>query len=110
MYSHKHHEQSFKINSERLFLRPIIKNDSDLIVSWRNSSEVRSTSFDNNKLTIENHFKWFNNNRCNRVDYVFDENTGGKAIGFNFVEQNKNVKIKMDDFMEMEIFPKDLTI
>ena len=58
MYSHKHYEQSIKINSERLFLRPIDTSDTDLIISWRNSSEVRSVSFDSTKLTIENHLKW----------------------------------------------------
>jgi|APSaa5957512576_1039674.scaffolds.fasta_scaffold07957_2 RimJ/RimL family protein N-acetyltransferase len=81
MSSHKYYEQSLKINSERLFLRPIIENDSDLIVSWRNSLEVRSMLVDTDKLTIETHLKWFKSSRCNRIDYVFCENTKGKAIG-----------------------------
>jgi RimJ/RimL family protein N-acetyltransferase len=180
MYSHKHYEQSIKINSERLFLRPIDKSDTDLIVSWRNSSEVRSVSFDSTKLTIENHLKWLKSKRCNRVDYVFcektkgkaigtvhfkniDENTGSaeagkllgdinfrkkglakeafitwikygfdklgleaiyiftrknntvniklnKAIGFNLVKQNDNQRTRENEFIKMEIFPKDLII
>lgn len=59
----------------------MILSDAELIVSWRNALDARSMFFNCEELSMEQHMKWFKGCRCNRVDYVFCENSKGKAIG-----------------------------
>jgi RimJ/RimL family protein N-acetyltransferase len=42
-----------------IFLRPITKNDTDLIVKWRNSKTVSSHCMNKNPITQESHMDFF---------------------------------------------------
>ena len=46
---------------EKIDIRPITAEDTDLIVRWRNSEHVIANFIDKNILTSESHMKWFNN-------------------------------------------------
>ena len=43
----------------KIFLRPIEKNDTSLIISWRNSEEVLSHCLSRTPITEESHLKFF---------------------------------------------------
>ena len=43
----------------QIFLRPITKDDSDLIVKWRNSPNVSKHCFNRNVITNESHLKFY---------------------------------------------------
>lgn len=43
----------------KIFLRPIEKNDTNLIVSWRNSEKVLSHCLSRTPITEESHLKFF---------------------------------------------------
>ena len=82
-----------RIMTPRLFLRPIVKNDTGLIVEWRNhlAKEQHSVFYDKDEnLTIEKHLDWFENNRKNRIDYMFIERSENTPIGMlHFKNINK---------------------
>lgn len=48
-------------NQENLFLRPVKANDMLLLFQWANDETVRKNAFHTNKITIEEHSKWFMN-------------------------------------------------
>ncbi len=82
-----------RIITPRLLLRPIVKNDTELIVEWRNhlAKEQILIFFDQEEeLTIEKHLAWFKNNRKNRIDYMFINKSENKPIGIlHFKNINK---------------------
>lgn len=46
----------------KIYLRPITKDDTDLIVKWRNSPKVSSHCFNKNPITRESHLLFFEKN------------------------------------------------
>ena len=47
------------MSKESVFLRPIVEQDTELIVGWRNSDYVRSHSLSKKLITPESHLKHF---------------------------------------------------
>lgn len=70
-----------RIDTPRLYLRPMAESDAELIVSWRNEPTARAMFFSNEKLTLDKHLDWFRGHRHDRVDYVICEAHHGKPIG-----------------------------
>lgn len=70
-----------RIDTPRLFLRPMVESDAELIVSWRNEPTARAMFFSDEKLSLDNHLDWFRNHRHNREDFVFCETHQGRPIG-----------------------------
>lgn len=83
MTTHDIFEKKSRIDTPRLFLRPMTETDSALIVSWRNLlvQEAYSVFLNRKKLSIKKHLAWFNSQRYNRVDYVICEKSKGNPIG-----------------------------
>ena len=47
------------MNPEKLSLRPVTKNDCQLLWKWRNEAGVRAASFDSKFISYKNHQSWF---------------------------------------------------
>ena len=45
-----------------IYLRPITKDDTNLIVKWRNSPKVSSHCFNKKPITKESHLDFFDKN------------------------------------------------
>ena len=57
------------LGSKRILLRPMIKEDADMIVGWRSDPEISKWLF-SKPPTKEEHIKWFYSPKPNRLDYV----------------------------------------
>ena len=55
-------------------LRPSNVNDKDMILSWRNSDEVRSKMYESTIISPEVHNKWFSGikNQDDKVCLIFE--------------------------------------
>ena len=69
-----------KIFGEKLYLRPMILQDSELVVSWRNNPDILKWMFNNETLSLESHIKWFKSKK-NRLDYIIVDKLNGDLIG-----------------------------
>ena len=47
-----------KIYGERVYIRPITEEDTDLIIAWRNSDAVRPYFIYQKPFTREGHMEW----------------------------------------------------
>ena len=83
MTTHDIFEKKSRIDTPRLFLRPMTETDADLLVSWRNvlAQETYSVFLNREKLSIKKHLAWFNSKRYNRIDYIFCDKPQGNPIG-----------------------------
>lgn len=72
-----------EIQTQRIILRPMVEEDAQLVVSWRNDPRVRGTSLKDpvSVLTIERHLHWFRRTRSERWDYILTYKETGSAIG-----------------------------
>lgn len=63
------------------YLRRATKEDCDLLFEWVNDTEVRKSAFSTNKISYEEHQKWFFNllKDDNRVQYIYIYND--EAVG-----------------------------
>lgn len=52
-------EKALRIESERLLLRPITKEDTDLVLSFRNADYVKNNFFYRKSITKEEHFRFY---------------------------------------------------
>lgn len=78
-----------RVETDRLFLRPMCEEDAEVVVRWRNSGHVSSTSFRSpgKNITTQEHLIWFNRTRFSRVDFIIEEKAERRPIGsvsFNF--------------------------
>ena len=73
-----------KFQTERLILRGINESDATEIVEWRSDPEVYKYFKSPHKITIQEHFNWFNNSyffNQDRMDWMCIEKGTGKKIG-----------------------------
>ena len=75
------------LESERILLRPVTRDDCDLIVKWRNDIEVSKWLF-SKPVTRAECIEWFNSDRSNRLDYIICASRIIKPIG---TVQYKNI-------------------
>jgi RimJ/RimL family protein N-acetyltransferase len=69
------------LHGERIFLRPMVIDDAEHVVRWRNDPETLANMFTGEPITVESHMEWFNSPRENRLDYVICLKYSGKPIG-----------------------------
>lgn len=48
-----------------------VEKDCDLLFNWVNDIDVRKNSFNNDKISYENHIKWFGNKMKSDKSYIF---------------------------------------
>lgn len=70
----------------------ILANEShcDLIYEWVNDDEVRKNSFNNNKITYEEHVKWYFNKLKDFNCYMYLLTKSDKNIGIVRIEKKEN--------------------
>lgn len=71
------------LKSDRLYLRPMLPGDAPMIVRWRNSKHVASTSRESTKgnLSLKQHLEWFAKTREDQIDYIIELNKESLPIG-----------------------------
>lgn len=82
-----------KLQTERLNLRGINETDAFEIVEWRSDPGVYKYFKNPHKITITEHFNWYNNSYLyneNRLDWMCIERATGKKIGIFGASRNKN--------------------
>jgi len=69
--------------TKRLYLRPMLPSDTDVVVRWRNSKHVSEMSRESfqRSITPKQHLEWFHRTRQHRVDYIIMQLDGNVPIG-----------------------------
>lgn len=81
---------SKNLEGSKIFLRPMVLSDAEKIVEWRNNEKILKWMFKKNKISIEEHLKWYKS-RKNRYDYIVVDKIKFKPIGtVNYVLNSKN--------------------
>nr|NJM03024.1 UDP-2,4-diacetamido-2,4,6-trideoxy-beta-L-altropyranose hydrolase [Desulfobacula sp.] len=66
----------------KVMMRPAGFNDADLLFKWANDQEVRSSSFNSDPISWEEHLEWFSQKLRDKNSWVFiAENKIGDPIG-----------------------------
>ena len=85
------------IETARLLLRGIDESDAELIVQWRSVPEVYQFFKSSHKITLEEHFNWYQNSyleNSNRFDWICIEKESGNRIGvFGLYKKEKKAEI-----------------
>ena len=83
-----------RLQTERLILRGINETDAIEIVEWRSDPEVYKYFKSPHKITVQEHFNWFNKSYLyndKRLDWMCIEKDSGKKIGvFGLVINDKD--------------------
>jgi spore coat polysaccharide biosynthesis protein SpsF len=76
-----------------MILRKLTEKDCDLLFDWANDNYVRKNSFNSNKITYEDHIKWFQKKLelDNCIIYIGEENNN--TIGQIRLDINNNTGI-----------------
>ncbi len=78
MHPHTHYERLTQIETSRLRLRPMRKDDAELVVAWRNAA---APMFFLPPPTLQQHRSWFDGPRRGRVDYMIVRKDEMRPIG-----------------------------
>lgn len=72
---------------ENIFLRPMTKEDTDLIVNWRNSDAVRKHFIYREPFTRESHLRWLETvvNTGRAVQMMVCEKPAGRPVGSVYI-------------------------
>lgn len=67
----------------KIFLRPITLNDTDLIITWRNNKNVKKNFIFRDNFTREMHEKWMREQVAtgNVIQYLIEEKQTNEPIG-----------------------------
>lgn len=82
------------IETERLVLREITEEDTNIIVEWRSNPEAYRFFKNPTPITIESHLNWYHSQYLedsNRIDYIAIEKDNGNKIGlFGIILQDRD--------------------
>jgi len=95
-------DKALRLESERLLLRPITEEDTDMVLGWRNSEYVVSNFFYRIPITREQHLDYFHN-KCEKglvFQFVVYVKESMQPIGCVYL-QHYNEK---DDSLESGVF------
>ena len=95
-------DKALRLKSERLLLRPITEEDTDMVLSWRNSDFVRNCYFYRALISREEHLKWLHE-KCEKglvFQFVVEILKTGEPIGSVYL-QHYNEK---EDSFESGVF------
>ena len=98
-----------RIYGERVYLRPITLDDTDLIIEWRNSEAVRPYFIYQKPFTREGHLNWLRTMIDTGCGYQFIVCTieGDKPIGCTYLRDydREHNKIEYGVFPFQYLFP-----
>ena len=74
------------IKGNKVNLRPIVMEDTELIVKWRNTHEVQKNFIFREPFTSEMHVNWMNTKIATGevVQYIIEDSSSGKPVGSVF--------------------------
>lgn len=72
-----------------LALKEIQKKDCDLLYKWANEEEVRSNSFNTNKINYKDHLKWFEEILNSKTSTIYLLEDNNKKIGMIRLDKHK---------------------
>ena len=93
MRSHKYYEREERIDTPRLWLRPMQEEDAETVVGWRNARETAAMFFVPPPSLAE-HRRWFRGRRRGRADYMIirrDEDRPVGVVNFRHVDIERGV-------------------
>ena len=67
--NHDAYERMPRIDTPRLYLRPLRRDDAETVVAWRSEPKT-AAMFLSPPPTLEQHLAWFDSPRTGRVDYL----------------------------------------
>ncbi|TBL67775.1 UDP-4-amino-4,6-dideoxy-N-acetyl-beta-L-altrosamine N-acetyltransferase [Paenibacillus thalictri] len=74
-------------------LRPISKNDLEMVLNWRNTERVRDCMFNNEIIKMADHLRWFENNKennkCENLIFFYNQEPTGVVNFTNIDTINK---------------------
>ncbi|MCR4678843.1 MAG: GNAT family N-acetyltransferase [Lachnospiraceae bacterium] len=91
-------DKALRIESERLLLRPLTEEDTDVVLKLRNSDYVRDNFFYRHIITPEEHLKYFRE-KCETgaVHYfIVEEKETGDVIGVVYLQHYDDVEKTME--------------
>ena len=80
MNRHDYYERRDRIETPRLWLRPMCEDDAEMVVAWRNDPSAAAMFF-SSPPTLEEHRRWFASPRRGRADYVIIRRDESRPIG-----------------------------
>lgn len=94
--------------STRVILRPVMAEDTDLLVTWRNNPLILDTVFEPKPVTREQHLAWYNSLQSTdkRIEFIIQLATTRKPIGrigltdIDYRNQKAEYSISLGDFSE----------
>lgn len=91
-------------------LRNLQEEDLLLVLDWRNSNRVRENSFQKQIINLEDHYRWFNNNKKNPFFYmwVFESSQEPMGIVTIQIHDQKAKTASWSFYIGMENAPKGL--
>lgn len=94
--------KALRLKSERLLLRPITEEDTDMVLSWRNSDYVRNCYFYRVPISREEHLKWLHE-KCEKglvFQFIVEVSGAGEPIGSVYLQHYD----EKDDSLESGVF------
>lgn len=98
-------DKDYRIYGERIYLRPIVEDDTDMVLEWRNSENVVKNFIYRKQITKSEHLEWLKN----KVDkglvhqFIICDNVGDTPYGCVYL-QNFD---ELDNKAESGIFLAD---
>lgn len=95
-------DKALRLGSQRLYLRPITIEDTDMVLSWRNSEYVRNNFFYRLPISKEEHIKWVTE-KCDKglvFQFVVVEKETDLPIGCVYLQRYN----PEDDSLESGVF------
>lgn len=93
------------IETKNLILRPMLREDFNQVVLWRNKEHINTSSLEKKSLSLEEHKKWYEETRKEREDFIISVKSSKTKIAcvsysykirsiildkLNFKKNNKN--------------------
>lgn len=91
-------DKNMRLVGEKIYLRPITEEDTDDVLSWRNSKEVVDNFIYRNRITKEEHMDWLKNKVLKGSVHQFiicaieDDEMLGSVYMQNFDEESKKAE------------------
>ena len=55
------------LEGPKILLRPMVLSDAEKVVEWRNNKDILKWMFKKNKISVEDHKKWFNSRKKDTI-------------------------------------------
>lgn len=85
-------DKALRLESERLLLKPITEEDTELVLSFRNADYVRNNFFYRIPISVEDHLKFYKN-RCETGEvfyFLVYEKETATPIGCVYLQTNSH--------------------